>query len=112
MGREPSGVERRRSSRGETATTSLPRTMRALRKTTPVAGATLDEVPVPRPGPGEVLIEVAAASICGTDLHIYGWDHWAAGRIQNLPMTFGHEVAGTVVATGPEVHHIERGAFV
>ena len=70
------------------------------------------EIPVPRPGPGEVLIEVAAASICGTDLHIYRWDRWAAGRIQTLPMTFGHEVAGTVVATGPEVHHIERGAFV
>jgi threonine 3-dehydrogenase len=86
--------------------------MRALRKTAPVAGAELQEIPVPEPGPGDVLIKVEAASICGTDLHIYSWNHWAAGRIHSLPMTFGHEVAGTVVATGPEVHHIKRGAFV
>ena len=86
--------------------------MRALRKISPAAGATLEQIPVPLPRAGEVLIEVAAASICGTDLHIYGWDHWAAGRIHTLPMTFGHEVAGTVVATGPEVHHIEPGSFV
>src|SRR5206468_12039861 len=69
------------------------------------------EVPVPEPGPGEVLLRVAAASICGTDLHIEGWDDWAAKRI-HLPLTFGHEVAGTVVATGPEVHHVKEGAFV
>src|SRR5439155_18202444 len=87
-------------------------TMRALRKISPAAGATLEQIPVPLPRAGEVLIEVAAASICGTDLHIYGWDHWAAGRIHTLPMTFGHEVAGTVVATGPEVHHIQPGTFV
>jgi threonine 3-dehydrogenase len=69
-------------------------------------------VPVPAPGPGEVLVQVEAASICGTDVHIYEWDAWAAGRLTNLPMTFGHEVAGTVVATGPEVHHVQPGAFV
>src|SRR2546428_6467022 len=86
--------------------------MRALRKPPATAGAELEEIPVPQPGPAEVLIKVEAASICGTDLHIYGWDHWAAARIQSLPMTFGHEVAGTVAATGPEVHHIQLGAFV
>jgi threonine 3-dehydrogenase len=89
----------------------LPTTMRALRKTGPTAGAELVEVPVPRPGPGEVILKVDAASICGTDLHIYGWDEWAAKRI-HPPMTFGHEVAGHVVATGTEVHHITEGAFV
>jgi threonine 3-dehydrogenase len=87
-------------------------TMRALRKTGPRAGAELAEVPVPRPGPGEILIEVDAASICGTDVHIYTWDAWAAARIRRLPMTFGHEVAGHVVAVGPEVHHVRPGAFV
>ena len=86
--------------------------MRALRKVRPEAGAELAEVPVPEPGPGEVLIRVDAASICGTDLHIVGWDPWAAARIKNLPMTFGHEVAGHVVATGSEVHHLPVGAFV
>jgi threonine 3-dehydrogenase len=58
------------------------------------------------------LIRVEAASICGTDLHIYQWDSWAAGRIKSTPLTFGHEAAGTVVAAGPEVHHIAAGAFV
>ena len=48
--------------------------MWALRKTAPAEGAELVEVPVPSPGPGEVLIRVEAASICGTDLHIYQWD--------------------------------------
>src|SRR5437763_6128297 len=85
--------------------------MRALRKQRPGPGAELVEEPVPAPGPGEVLLRVAAASICGTDLHIYGWDDWAAKRIR-LPMTFGHEVAGTVVATGAEVHHIRKGALL
>jgi threonine 3-dehydrogenase len=86
--------------------------MRALRKTAPGPGASLVEIPVPEPGPGEALIRVAAASICGTDLHIKGWDDWAAGRIKNLPLTFGHEVTGHVEAVGPEVHHLALGTFV
>jgi len=90
---------------------TVPGTMRALRKLRPERGAELVEVPVPQPGPGEVLIEVAAASICGTDLHIHDWDPWAATRIRT-PMTFGHEVAGHVAAAGPEVHNVAPGAFV
>jgi len=87
-------------------------TMRALRKVRAGAGAELVEVPLPRPGPGEVLVRVNAASICGTDLHILEWNDWAADRVHRLPMTFGHEVAGTVADAGPEVHHVERGTFV
>jgi threonine 3-dehydrogenase len=86
--------------------------MRALRKVRPEAGAELVEIDVPAPGPGEVLIQVEAASICGTDLHIYEWDPWAAGRIKRLPMTFGHEVAGRIAGIGPEVHHLRPGVFV
>lgn len=86
--------------------------MRALRKPRAAPGAELVEVPVPSPAPGEVLIKVDAASICGTDLHIYRWDSWASGRISDLPMTFGHEVAGHVVAVGSEAHHLRPGAFV
>jgi len=78
----------------------------------PEAGAELVEIDVPAPGPGEVLIQVEAASICGTDLHIYQWDPWAAGRIKHLPMTFGHEVAGRIASLGPEVHHVRQGVFV
>jgi threonine 3-dehydrogenase len=86
--------------------------MRALRKTAPAAGAELVEIPVPTPGAGEILIRVEAASICGSDFHIYDWDSWAPTRLGNLPMTFGHEVAGHVVAAGSEIHHLRMGAFV
>jgi threonine 3-dehydrogenase len=86
--------------------------MRALRKTSPRAGAELVEVPVPTPGEGEVTVRAHATSICGTDLHIYDWNEWAEHRITRLPMTFGHEVAGTIEAVGPEVHHLEAGVFV
>jgi threonine 3-dehydrogenase len=86
-------------------------TMRALRKVRPGPGAELVEVPVPEPGEGEILVRVHAASVCGTDLHIYDWNEWAAARIRT-PMTFGHEVAGHVAAVGPEVHHVQPGAFV
>ena len=86
--------------------------MRALRKTSRGPGARLLEIPVPRPGEGEVLVRVHAASICGTDLHIYDWNDWADQRISRVPMTFGHELAGHVEAIGPEVHHVEPGVFV
>ena len=88
--------------------------MRALRKTAPGPGAALEEVPVPSPGPNEILIRVQAASICGTDLHIYDWNEWADRRIgaARLPYTFGHEVAGRVVAIGDEVDHPLPGMFV
>jgi threonine 3-dehydrogenase len=86
--------------------------MRALRKTARAPGAELVEIPVPRPGDDEVLVRVHGASICGTDLHIHDWNEWAEGRIPEVPMTFGHEMAGTVVAVGDEVHHLQPGAFV
>ncbi len=86
--------------------------MRALRKTRRGPGAELQEVPVPTPGVGEALVRVHAASVCGTDLHIYAWNEWAEARIPGVPFTFGHEVAGHVEAVGPEVHHLEPGTFV
>lgn len=56
------------------------------------------EVPVPEPGPGEVLVKVAAAGICGTDRHLY------LGEFPSQPpVTLGHEFAGTVVAVGAGV---------
>jgi len=86
--------------------------MRALRKTARSPGAALVEIPVPTPGEDEVLVRVHAASICGTDLHIYDWNEWAQGRIPAVPMTFGHEVAGHVEAVGSDVRHVQPGAFV
>ena len=65
-------------------------TMRALRKTQAAPGAELLDVPVPSPGPGEVLVRVRGASICGTDLHIIECNEWADARIHRVTLTFGH----------------------
>ena len=86
--------------------------MRALRKTVRGPGAELVEIDVPTPGDDEVLVRVHAASICGTDLHMLEWNPWAEKRIAAVPMTFGHEMAGTVEAVGAEVHHLQPGTFV
>jgi 2-desacetyl-2-hydroxyethyl bacteriochlorophyllide A dehydrogenase len=57
------------------------------------------------PGPGEVLIGVRAASICGSDLHIYQGKHPSAP----LPSAIGHEIAGVVLQTGSEVSALKPG---
>jgi threonine 3-dehydrogenase len=91
----------------------IPKTMRALVKARPESGAELREVPVPRPGPGEVLIRLEAVSLCGTDLHIYRWDPWAESRLGGrLPRIFGHEMAGRVVAHGPGTGAVPLGTRV
>ena len=86
-------------------------TMWALRKRTAGPGLELERVPVPQPGPRDALVRVEAASICGTDLHIFKWDEWAAARIKP-PLTLGHEFAGTVVAVGADVRAAAVGDFV
>jgi len=86
-------------------------TMRAIRKRESAPGLTLEEVPVPTPRPDEVLIRIEAASICGTDLHIQRWDQWSSERVEP-PLTLGHELCGTVVATGSAVHDIAEGDYV
>ena len=86
-------------------------TMKALRKVRPERGAQLESVPVPGIGPNEVLVRVRAASICGTDLHIYGWDRWSQSRIKP-PLTFGHEFCGVVERVGEEVSAVAPGEFV
>jgi threonine 3-dehydrogenase len=87
------------------------RTMRALAKTKPAPGAELIERPVPSPGPGDVLLRIEAASICGTDAHLYHWDPWAA-EILKPPIILGHELAGRVVEAGPEVSRVREGDLV
>ena len=87
------------------------RTMRALAKTRPGPGADLVERPAPTPGDGEVLLRVDAASICGTDHHLFTWNEWAA---ENLvpPRILGHELAGTVIGTGRGVTRVKEGDLV
>ena len=67
----------------------------------------LAEVPVPEPGPGEVLVKVDAALVCGTDVKTYRRGH--PMLLEQAPAPFGHEYAGTVVETGPGVAHFRPG---
>ncbi len=57
---------------------------------------------IPQIGSRDVLVQVKAASICGTDMHIYEWDAWAQSRM-TVPRIFGHEFAGEIVEVGSEV---------
>jgi len=87
------------------------RTMWALRKAAPERGLVLAEVPVPRAGDRDVLVRVEAASVCGTDLHIFNWDGWAERRV-SPPLTLGHEFAGTVAEVGAGVTRAAVGDYV
>ena len=86
-------------------------TMKALRKMQAARGLQMDTVAVPLIGPTDVLVRVKTTSICGTDLHIYGWDRWSQGRIKP-PVTLGHEFCGTVERVGDEVRAVKPGDFV
>lgn len=85
--------------------------MRALAKTAPGPGLELVERPTPAPGRGEVLLRVDAASICGTDHHLFEWDDWAADNLVP-PRILGHELAGTVEALGQGVTRVKEGDLV
>ncbi len=82
-----------------------------MRKLRQGPGLEMVEVPVPAPGTDEVLVEVKATSICGTDLHIRSWDPWAASHVL-VPVTVGHELCGIVVEQGPGVTDPPIGALV
>jgi propanol-preferring alcohol dehydrogenase len=62
-------------------------------------------LPQPRPGPGEVLLQVRACGVCRTDLHV------ARGELTNpkLPLVLGHEIVGTVAAAGSGVEGFSEG---
>ncbi|MFD2328737.1 L-threonine 3-dehydrogenase [Cohnella sp. GCM10020058] len=84
------------------------KTMLGLVKANRGPGAALLEVPVPVPGPEEILVQVKASSICGTDIHIYNWDAWAESAVVT-PNVFGHEFAGVVEAVGERVTNVKVG---
>jgi threonine 3-dehydrogenase len=86
--------------------------MQAVMKLAPGPGATLCGTARPEPGPGEVLIRVAAAAICGTDSHIYDWNAWAQGAGLKIPGVIGHECSGEVVASGEGVAGYAAGDHV
>lgn len=86
-------------------------TMRALIKHPDEFGLRMEEVPVPLPGPDDVLIRVDTTGICGTDLHIYQWDEWAAETVP-APMVVGHEFSGHIEDVGSNVSGFEPGELV
>jgi len=85
--------------------------MLALVKTGPGPGLALSDVPVPTIGINDVLIRVHKTGICGTDLHIEGWDAWAADTIKP-PLVVGHEFVGEVVEAGSNVTDFSPGDLV
>ena len=85
--------------------------MKALVKAQAAPGLWLEDVPEPRIGINDVLIQVQRAAICGTDLHIYKWDEWAAKTIP-VPMVVGHEFAGEIVEVGSNVADFYPGDIV
>ena len=85
--------------------------MKALVKKLAEPGLWLEDVPEPRIGINDVLIRVKRASICGTDIHIYNWDAWAAKTIKP-PMVIGHEFVGVIEEVGSAVQRFQKGDLV
>jgi L-iditol 2-dehydrogenase len=90
--------------------TNLPRTMRASVLSAPKK-VVVEERPVPRPGPREVLVEVGSVGVCGSDVHYY--EHGRIGEfVVRRPLVLGHEAGGRIVATGEGVDETRVGQRV
>ena len=85
--------------------------MKALVKAKPEAGLWMQYVPVPEPGPNDVLIKVKKSAICGTDVHIWKWDEWSAKTVP-VPMVVGHEFCGEIVDCGKAITKFHIGERV
>ena len=85
--------------------------MRALVKTAPGPGLEMREMPMPEVGINDVLVRVRKAGICGTDLHIGSWDHWAEEHIET-PLIVGHEFVGQIAEVGANVSDFHAGEIV
>lgn len=82
--------------------------MKALAKLKPELGIWMTEVPEPEIGHNDVLIKIHKTAICGTDVHIYNWDHWSQENVP-LGLVTGHEYVGEVVGMGQEVSGFSIG---
>ncbi|MBU0707395.1 L-threonine 3-dehydrogenase [Patescibacteria group bacterium] len=86
--------------------------MEAVIKSERAPGIKISEIAIPTIGANEVLVKVKAASICGTDLHIYQWNKWANRRIKQLPLIMGHELCGEISKVGDSVSNVRVGDFI
>lgn len=82
--------------------------MKALVKAKPEPGLWMERRPVPEIGPDDVLIRINKTGICGTDIHIWNWDAWAAKTVP-VPLVTGHEFAGEIVEIGKNVEGLTIG---
>jgi threonine 3-dehydrogenase len=85
--------------------------MKALVKSKSAPGLELLDVPEPKIGINDVLIQVDRTGICGTDLHIYNWDAWAQSAVPT-PLVIGHEFVGRIVEIGANVSDCKVGDIV
>ncbi len=85
--------------------------MKVLAKSRPEVGLWMERRPVPEIGPDDVLIKVKKTGICGTDIHIWNWDDWAA-RTVPVGLVTGHEFAGEIVDMGRDVEGLTIGQRV
>lgn len=72
-------------------------------------GLRIEDIAVPRIGPGEVLVKVAACGVCHTDLHYI--EH-GVPTFKKPPLVLGHEASGTIAEIGPGVTHVKTGQRV
>ncbi|KPV61613.1 MAG: putative L-threonine 3-dehydrogenase [Candidatus Bathyarchaeota archaeon BA1] len=77
--------------------------MKAVIKTDPKPGIDVKEVDKPKIKPDEVLVEVKAVGICGTDVHVYEWVPGFEWLAKWLPVILGHEFSGRVIKVGEGV---------
>ena len=90
----------------------MAQTMLAVVKENKSKGVILKNIPIPKPQPGELLIKVKLASICGTDINIYDWTPWAESHI-TPPIVIGHEIVGEVLEiNGDNPNNIKVGDLV
>ncbi len=82
--------------------------MKAIVKSSKSSGLIIQDIEKPTPGPLEVVVKITKTSICGTDIHIYDWDSWAAKTIQP-PMQIGHEWTGVIDSVGSEIKQYKSG---
>ncbi|MCA0271294.1 MAG: L-threonine 3-dehydrogenase [Proteobacteria bacterium] len=82
--------------------------MKALAKAKPEVGLWMENREVPEIGPDDVLIRIKKTGICGTDIHIWNWDEWAAKTVP-VGLVTGHEFAGEIVEIGKNVEGLTIG---